>query len=116
MIVDYNGHYVVDTKSSYNVDTVSSEEMLRPSYAVSYLTTLCLSAPEGGASYNWTVEVCENANGIPEGTVYTVGETKNLILYLRDSSVKRWGSYKLILTIEKTNSEILKDTAWLYVY
>lgn len=116
MIEDYNGHFVIDPASIYNVDNVVSDEMLRPYYAVSYLTTLCLAAPEGGASYDWTVEVYENANGIPEGTVYTVGMSKDLILYIKDSSVKRWGSYKLILTVEKNNAEVLKDEAWLYVY
>lgn len=117
MIADYNGGFTVETSNdNYNVESVYAEEMLRPSYAVSYLTTLCLVAPEGGASYDWTVEVYENADEQEKGTKFIIGGERILRLYLRNSSIKRWGSYKLTLTVTKKDGELMKDTAWLYVY
>lgn len=117
MIEDYNGHFLVETENNtYSVDNVYAEQMLRPSYAVSYLTTICLVAPEGGASYDWTVEVYENADKDKQGTTFLLGGERILRCYLRNSPVKRWGSYKITLTVTKKGGELMKDTAWLYVY
>ena len=117
MLTDYNGGFTVQADTeTYTVDDVYAEEMLRPSYAVSYLTTLCLVAPEGGATYDWTVEVYENADEDEKGTTFILGGERILRCYLKTSSVKRWGSYKLTLTVTKKDGELMKDTAWLYVY
>lgn len=119
MIEDYNEGFVSDERKevAYTVDNVVSDAMLRPYYAVSYLTTLCLTAPSGGAGYKWTVEVGENANDMEEGKEYTISTDRTLTVYLKEStSLLRWGTYKLTLTVQKMNSEYLKDMALLYVY
>ena len=117
MMTDYNGLFTVEADTqSYTVDDVYAEDMLRPSYAVSYLTTLCLVAPDGGATYDWTVEVYENADEQEQGTTFTLWGERILRYYLRNSPVKRWGSYKLTLTVSRKDGELMKDTAWLHVY
>ena len=117
MITDYNGLFTVEANTdTYTVDDVFAEDMLRPSYAVSYATTLCLVAPEGGSSYDWTVEVYENADEEEAGTQYTLGGERILRAYLKNTLVKRWGSYRLTLTVTRKDGELMKDTAWLYVY
>lgn len=117
MLDDYNGNFKTATvQTSYTINDVNPKDMLRPYYAVSFVTTLCLTAPSGGVNYTWTAEVCENANNIVEGTEYVLGSGRVLDLYLRTSALKRWGTYKLTLTITTGSGEILKDTANLYVY
>ena len=118
MVDDYNGLFTVASDNEqYTVDNISADEMLGEKYAVSYYTTLCLAAPSGGAGYSWIAEVKENANeDIEKGTTYTLGLEQTLSVYLLDSELSRWGSYKLTLSVTKINGEILKDTAMLYVY
>lgn len=119
MVDDYNGLFTVDTQEpEYTIDNISADKMLGEKYAVSYFTTLCLLAPYGGAGYSWTAEVAENAesNELEEGTVLNLGSTQALTLYLRTSSIERWGAYKLTLSVTTVSGEIMQDTAWLYVY
>lgn len=117
LIEDYNSNFKVATvQQSYTLDDVIAEDILRPYYAVSYTTTLCLTAPTGGVNYTWTAEVDENANDIPVGKQYILGANRVLSLYIRNSNIKRWGTYKLTVSITRTSGEIIKDTAWLYVY
>lgn len=117
MIDDYNGLFTVEEDTyTYTVDDVLAEDMLRPSYAVSYLTTLCLVAPAGGAIYTWTAEVFENANEDEKGTSFIVGGDRVLSCYLKNSRISRWGTYKLTLSVQLNSGELMKDTAWLYVY
>ena len=119
MIEDYNGHFVVGTgEPDYTVDKISASQMLGEKYAVSYYTTLCLLAPYGGVGYSWTAEVAENAesNELEKGTVLKLASTQALTLYLRGSSIERWGAYKLTLSVTTVSGEIMQDTAWLYVY
>ena len=117
MINDYNGLFSIEEDTyTYTVDNVLAEDMLRPSYPVSYLTTLCLVAPAGGAIYTWTAEVYENANKDTKGESYTLGGDRVLSCYLKNSKISRWGTYKLTLTVQLKDGELMKDTAWLYVY
>ena len=123
MMEDYNSAFSVvpvtttsDSHTEYSVDNVVANAMLLPEYPVKYRTTLNLAAPTGAASYLWEVEVSENAAGLEEGTVYTLSNGRVLVLYIKDSILKQWAHYKLTLTVVKTNGEILKDTAMLYVY
>ncbi len=119
MMDDYNGQFCVESEKyvdNYTVDNVVAEQMLRPYYAVNYLSTLCLLAPSGAAGYTWKVVVQENAAGEASGTTYLLGHSRLLDVYLLKSSIKRWGSYKLILTVKKYDGEYLEDTAMLYVY
>ncbi len=114
---DYNGLFTVEASAeTYTVDNVYAEDMLRASYAASYLTTLCLVAPEGGAVYTWTAEVYENASEQEAGTTFTIGGERALTCYLKDSQIERWGTYKLTLVVQLKSGELMKDTAWLYVY
>ena len=116
---DYNSNFGVKNSGSnaevYTVENVAAESMLRPYYAVSYLTTLCLTAPLG-KSYMWRVEVGDNAAGLTPGTKYTLGTDRYLNIYLLKSELKRWGSYKLTLSVRKNNGDYKEDTAWIYVY
>ncbi|MBP3741694.1 MAG: hypothetical protein J6J00_01785 [Treponema sp.] len=117
MIKDYNSLFTVESDTiEYTIENVPSDKMLGEKYAVSYFTTLCLAAPSGGVSYKWTAEVQENANNLEEGEVLNLASTRALSLYLRTSSIERWGAYKLTLYVTTSSGEILSDSAMLYVY
>ena len=117
MIKDYNSLFTVEEDTiEYSIENVTADKMLGEKYAVSYFTTLCLVAPSGGASYRWQAEVSENANDLEEGTVFELGASQALTLYLRTSSIERWGAYKLTLSVTTLSGEIMQDTALLYVY
>ena len=120
MIEDYNEGFVSDEKKevAYTIDNVAAHEMLQPYYAVSYLTTLNLTAPSGAAQYYWSVTVVEDYLNSPKGTDVTpAGSTNiNFNCYLLKSNIKRWGTYDLTLIVTKTNGETMTDSAKLYVY
>ena len=118
MVSNYNNSYTYRTKNAeaYTIDNVSGEDMLRQTYAVYFRSTLCLTAPAGAASYEWKVTLGENAKGLKEGAVSIIGTTKNLNLYIAESSLERWCSYKLTLTVKKESGLTYSDTADLYVY
>ena len=117
MLDDYNSNFKTATiQTSYTLANVSPKDMLRPYYAVSFVNTLCLTAPTGGVNYTWTAKVGENANNIVEGTEYVLGSGRVLDLYIKTSALKRWSSYELTLTITTNSGEIIQDTAALYVY
>ncbi len=117
MIADYNGCFAIETPvNGYTVDDIPAELMLKDSYVVSYLSSLCLTAPSGGIAYSWIAEVYENSANEEEGTLYNLGGNQELVVYMRTSDIKRWGTYKLTLTVTKSSGEMVKDTAWLHVY
>ncbi len=118
MLSTYNNTYSYQTKQkeAYTLDNVSGENMLRDSYAVFYMSTLCLTAPAGAASYEWKVKIGENANGEKEGKEIVISTKKDLTLYIVNSELKRWSSYKLTLTVKKDTGLTYSDTADLYVY
>lgn len=117
MIEDYNEGFVSEKKEvAYTVDNVVAEEILAPQYPVPYRTTLSLSAPAGGSYYSWDVIVGENANDIEEGTSLHLGNDRVLLMYIPDSILKQWTHYELTVTVQKSDSSYLKDTAKLYIY
>ncbi len=118
MLSNYNGGYTYQTKTAeaYTIDNVTGENMLRDTYAIYFRSTLCLTAPAGAASYEWKVKLGENANGDKEGKETIIGTSKNLTLYVVESDLKRWSSYKLTLTVKKDTGLTYSDTADLYVY
>ena len=109
MVENYNSNFGLHTNDEsddsvveYTVDNTVADAMLRPTYPIKYLTTLCLTAPSGGANYKWEIEVGENANGMEEGNIYTIGTNRTLTVYIKESPyILRWGSYKLTLTVQK---------------
>ncbi|MCR4822459.1 MAG: hypothetical protein K5873_06255 [Treponema sp.] len=117
MIEDYNEGFASENKEVlYTVDNVVADEMLATQYPVPYRTTLCLSAPSGGASYSWDVVVGENACDISENTAYNLGHNRVLEVFIPDSMLKQWAHYELTLTVQKVDGNYLKDTAKLYIY
>lgn len=119
MTGDYTGTHkatTVTVSNDYTVDTVEGEDMLRESYAVSYRTTLCLTAPSGATRYEWIAEVGENANGDTVGDKILLSEDQNLIVYIPESKLKRWSDYTLTLTVTKPSGLTYTDKATLSIY
>ncbi len=117
MIEDYNEGFVSETKEvAYTVDNVVAEDILATDYPMPYRTTLCLTAPIGGANYSWDVVIGENKCNIEEGTAYNLSHVRTLELYVPNSVLKQWAHYELTLTVQKVDGSYIKDTAKLYIY